>query len=150
MFEMVHRIVPPDIPLTGYSLLFARLKGDFTAYLKGTPHLKQLQNGDRILIMESCSHHIQCDDIGRFKLPKWIEQFTQKQLKFEVVSSFQNTEYPITDYAMVIQCGGCMFTRKQILNRLKPAIESGIPITNYGMAIAYLCGIFDRAIEIFK
>ena len=148
-FGTVSEIVPRETPLTGFSLLFARLKGDFDAYLKGTPFIKKLKDGDTVLIMESCTHHVNCDDIGRYKIPNWLLQFTKKQLHFEVVSSFQQTEKEIEHYAMVIQCGSCMFTRKQTLNRLKPAIEKGIPVSNYGMAIAYMHGIFDRAIEVF-
>lgn len=147
VFEKVSAIVPRDIPLTGFSLLFARLKGDFEAYLKGTPFIKELKDNDTVLIMESCTHHVNCDDIGRYKIPNWLLQFTGKNLHFEIVNSFQQAKKEIEHYAMVIQCGGCMFTRKQILNRLKPAIEKGIPVSNYGMAIAYMHGIFDRATE---
>ncbi len=150
IFDKVAAIVPHDTPLTGFSLLFARLKGDFEAYLKGTPFIRHLKDGDTVLIMESCTHHVNCDDIGRFKIPNQILKFTGKQIYFEVVNSFQNVKKEIENYAMVIQCGGCMFTRKQIMNRIKPAIEKGIPVSNYGMAIAYMHGIFDRATEIFK
>ena len=150
VFEKVSSIVPPEIPLTGFSILFARLKGDFEAYLKGTPKISTLRDGDRVLIMESCTHHVNCDDIGRFKIPKLLEKFTGKKLSFEVVSSFQQASLDIKEYAMVIQCGGCMFTPKQIFNRLKPATDNGIPVSNYGMAIAYMHGIFERATEIFK
>jgi len=150
VFDKVSAVIPHDIPLTGFSLLFARLKGDFEAYLKGTPFIKELKDGDTVLIMESCTHHVNCDDIGRYKIPNLLLQFTGKQLYFEVVSSFQNAKKEIEHYTMVIQCGGCMFTRKQVLNRLKPAIEKEIPVSNYGMTLAYIYGIFDRAIEIFK
>lgn len=150
VFEKVSSIVPPEIPLTGFSILFARLKGDFEAYLKGTPKISTLRDGDQVLIMESCTHHVNCDDIGRFKIPKLLEKFTGKKLSFEVVSSFQQASLDIKEYAMVIQCGGCMFTPKQIFNRLKPATDNGIPVSNYGMAIAYMHGIFERATEIFK
>lgn len=150
VFEKVSSIVPPEIPLTGFSILFARLKGDFEAYLKGTPKISTLRDGDRVLIMESCTHHVNCDDIGRFKIPKLLEKFTGKKLSFELVNSFQQASLDIKEYAMVIQCGGCMFTPKQIFNRLKPATDNGIPVSNYGMAIAYMHGIFERATEIFK
>lgn len=150
VFEKVSSIVPPEIPLTGFSILFARLKGDFEAYLKGTPKISTLRDGDWVLIMESCTHHVNCDDIGRFKIPKLLEKFTGKKLDFEVVSSFQQASLDIKEYAMVIQCGGCMFTPKQVFNRLKPATDNGIPVSNYGMAIAYMHGIFERATEIFK
>lgn len=150
IFKQVDQIVPADIPLTGFSILFARLKGDFEAYLQGTPHLKNLKDGDKVLIFESCTHHVNCDDIGRFKIPNWLRKFTGKELAFEVVSSFQQTKLDINKYAIVIQCGGCMFTRKQLHNRLKPAIDAGVPVTNYGMAIAYTQGIFERATAIFR
>jgi len=150
IFKEVSAIVSHDIPLTGFSLLFARLKGDFEAYLKGTPSIKKLKDGDTVLIMESCTHHVNCDDIGRYKIPNQLLQFTNKQLHFEVINSFQHAKKEIEHYAMVIQCGGCMFTRKQVINRLKPAIDKGIPVSNYGMSIAYMHDIFDRAIEVFK
>ena len=141
--------IPKDIPLTGFSVVLARLKGDFDNYLKGTPKIAGLKDGDRILLLESCSHHVACDDIGRVKIPRWLSNFTGKNLKYDVVSGLNNLERDITEYALVIQCGGCMITQKQIKNRLKPAIEAGIPVTNYGMAIAWVQGIYNRAIEPF-
>ncbi len=141
--------VPRDIPLTSFSTVLARYKGDFENYLKGTPRLSDLQNGDRVLILESCTHHVSCDDIGRVKIPRWLSQFTGKELEYTVVSGLDNIPGDIRDYSMVIQCGGCMITRKQLVNRLKPAVEAGIPVTNYGMAIAYMQGIYRRAIAPF-
>ena len=141
--------VPKDIPLTGFSVVLARMKGDFDSYLKGTPKISELKDGDRILLLESCTHHVSCDDIGRIKIPRWISNFTGKKLEYDVVSGLNKLEREITDYALVIQCGGCMITRKQLINRLKPAIGKEIPITNYGMAIAYVQGIYDRAIAPF-
>lgn len=141
--------VPPDIPLTSFSTVLARYKGDFENYLKGTPRLSDLQNGDRVLILESCTHHVSCDDIGRVKIPRWLSQFTGKTLEYTVVSGLDNIPGEIQDYSMVIQCGGCMITRKQLVSRLKPAVEAGIPVTNYGMAIAYMQGIYRRAIAPF-
>jgi [FeFe] hydrogenase H-cluster maturation GTPase HydF len=141
--------VSQDIPLTGFSILLARYKGEFESYLKGTPKIDHLQNGDRILLLESCTHHVSCDDIGRTKIPRWMSSFTGKKLQFDVVSGLNRLDRPITDYALVIQCGGCMITRKQLINRLKPAIKEGIPVTNYGMAIAWMQGVFDRAIRPF-
>ncbi|NSW93337.1 MAG: [FeFe] hydrogenase H-cluster maturation GTPase HydF, partial [Bacteroidales bacterium] len=101
------------------------------------------------LLLESCSHHVACDDIGRTKIPRWISGFTGKKLEFDVVAGLDALPRPITDYALVIQCGGCMITRKQLHNRLLPAIKAGIPVTNYGMAIAYVHGIYNRAIKPF-
>jgi predicted GTPase len=108
-----------------------------------------LKDGDRVLILESCTHHVSCDDIGRIKIPRWISNFTGRKLEFEVVAGLNRIERPMTEYAMVIQCGGCMITRKQLHQRLKPAIDAGVPVTNYGMAIAYVHGIYNRAIAPF-
>lgn len=149
MFARVAKDVPEEIPLTGFSIVLAHHKGDFEHYLQGTPHLDKLQDGDRILMLESCTHLTSCEDIGRGKLPRWIQQYTGKSLHFDFVSGL-NTLPDIEKYAMVIQCGGCMITRKQILGRLKPAVEHGIPVSNYGMVIAYLSGIFERAVKPFS
>lgn len=141
--------VPRDIPLTGFSIMLARYKGDFAAYLQGTPKISDLQDGDKILILESCTHHVSCDDIGRVKIPRWISNFTGKQLEFEVVSGLDNIPGKITDYALVIQCGGCVITRRQLINRIQPAIKAGIPVSNYGMAIAWVQGTYERAVAPF-
>lgn len=141
--------VPKDIPLTSFSIMLAHYKGDFASYLRGTPQLSKLKNGDKILLLESCTHHVSCDDIGRNKIPNWISNFTGKQHEFDVVSGFDNLPHPIGSYALVIQCGGCMISRKQLINRLKPATDANVPITNYGMTIAYVLGIFERAVAPF-
>jgi [FeFe] hydrogenase H-cluster maturation GTPase HydF len=141
--------IPRDIPLTSFSILLARLKGDFHAYLQGTPKISHLRDGDRVLLLESCSHHVSCDDIGRVKIPRWITNFTGKKLTYDTVAGLDDLPQPIEDYALVIQCGGCMITRRQLLNRLQGAKQKNIPITNYGMAIAYVQGIFQRAVEPF-
>ncbi len=141
--------IPPDIPLTSFSIMLARFKGDFDSYLKGTPKISQLRDGDRVLLLESCTHHVACDDIGRTKIPRWINNFTGKKIDYDVVAGFDVIPRPISDYALVIQCGGCMITRRQLHNRLQPAIKAGIPVTNYGMAIAYVQGIYKRAIAPF-
>jgi [FeFe] hydrogenase H-cluster maturation GTPase HydF len=141
--------IPRDIPLTSFSIILARQKGDFSNYLKGTPHISNLKDGDKVLILESCSHHVSCDDIGRVKIPRWLSNFTGKKLSYEVVAGLNKIPGMITDYAMVIQCGGCMITRKQLINRLKPAVDAGIPVTNYGMAISYAHGIYKRAVAPF-
>ncbi|MFZ4520593.1 MAG: [FeFe] hydrogenase H-cluster maturation GTPase HydF [Bacteroidales bacterium] len=150
VFPKADAAIPKDIPLTSFSIVLARQKGDFANYMKGTPHLSKLRNGDRLLILESCTHHVSCDDIGRVKIPRWLSNFSGKKLDFDIVSGLNNITRPITEYAMVIQCGGCMITRKQIVSRLKPAIDAGIPVTNYGMAIAYVHGIYNRAIAPFS
>ncbi|MDD2634500.1 MAG: [FeFe] hydrogenase H-cluster maturation GTPase HydF [Bacteroidales bacterium] len=141
--------IPKDIPLTGFSVLLAKHKGDFENYLKGTPKLSELQDYDKVLILESCSHHVSCEDIGRVKIPDWLIDFTGKKLDFTVVAGLDNIPGKITDYAIVIQCGGCVITKKQIISRLKPAVEAGIPVTNYGMTIAYIQGIYERAVKPF-
>jgi [FeFe] hydrogenase H-cluster maturation GTPase HydF len=141
--------IPKNIPLTSFSIILARQKGDFENYLKGTPFLAKLKDGDRVLILESCTHHVSCDDIGRMKIPRWLTNFSGKKLEYEVVAGLSKLPRDIHEYAIVIQCGGCVLTRKQVINRLKPAVDAGIPVTNYGMAISYLHGIYDRAIAPF-
>lgn len=148
-FGMVSKIVPEDIPLTGFSVLFARIRANFDAYMAGTPKLGQLHDGDRVLILESCTHHVSCDDIGRIKLPKWISKFSQKDLHFDVVAGQDPFPDEISKYAVVVQCGGCMVTQKQLAGRLKSATEAGVPVTNYGLSIAYMNGIFERAVAPF-
>ncbi len=150
IFLKADAMIPKDIPLTGFSVILARYKGDFDAYLEGTPKISELMDGDKILLLESCTHHTSCDDIGRIKIPRWISQFTGKKLHFEVVAGLDDIPGKITDYSLVIQCGGCMITRKQLLSRLKPAKEAGVPITNYGMTIAYVQGVYNRAIAPFS
>jgi len=149
VFPKVDAAIPDDIMLTSFSIVLARQKGDFAEYLKGTPRIDDLKEGDRILILESCSHHVTCDDIGRIKIPRWLRNYTKKRLEFDVVAGLSNVERPISDYSLIVQCGGCMITRKQIHQRLKPAIDAGIPVTNYGMMIAWVHGIFERAIQPF-
>lgn len=149
VFMKADASVPDDIPLTSFSIMLARFKGDFDNYLKGTPKISELKDGDRILLLESCTHHVSCDDIGRTKIPRWIANFTGKKLDYDVIAGLDILSRPITDYSLVIQCGGCMITRKQLHNRLKPAITAGVPVTNYGMAIAYVQGIYNRAISPF-
>ncbi|MCX6306324.1 MAG: [FeFe] hydrogenase H-cluster maturation GTPase HydF [Bacteroidetes bacterium] len=149
VFPKADAAIPKEIPLTSFSIVLARQKGDFINYMKGTPYLSKLGDGDRLLILESCTHHVSCDDIGRVKIPRWLTNFSGKKLEFDVVAGLSKITRPITDYAMVIQCGGCMITRKQVISRLKPAIDAGIPVTNYGMAIAYVHGIYNRAIAPF-
>ncbi len=148
-FGYVSKIIPHDIPLTGFSIAYARMRGPFEDYVKGVKKLSYLKDGDRILILESCTHQVSCDDIGRFKIPRWIKEFSKKELEFDITSGLNEIKRPVTDYAMIIQCGGCMITRKQVHNRLKTAIDADIPVTNYGIAIAYMNGIFDRAVSPF-
>jgi [FeFe] hydrogenase H-cluster maturation GTPase HydF len=149
VFVKADASIPQDIPLTSFSIMLARFKGDFDNYLKGTPAISTLKDGDRVLLLESCTHHVSCDDIGRTKIPRWITGFTGKKIGFDVVAGLDALSRPVNDYALVIQCGGCMITRRQLHNRLQPAIKAGVPVTNYGMAIAYVQGIYERAIAPF-
>lgn len=149
VFAMVNKIVPPEIPLTSFSIVLARLRGDFDNYAKGTSFLSQLKDDDKILMLESCTHQVNCEDIGRYKIPNLIRKFTKKNISFDYVSGLAPIE-KIEQYAMVIQCGGCMVTRKQLINRTNMAVNKNIPISNYGMTLAYLNGIFDRAMEPFR
>jgi [FeFe] hydrogenase H-cluster maturation GTPase HydF len=149
VFVKADAAVPQDIPLTSFSIMLARFKGNFDKYLEGTPHISRLNDGDRVLLLESCSHHVACDDIGRTKIPRWLTSFTGKKLNFEVIAGLDSLPRPIMDYSLVIQCGGCMITRKQLHNRLQGAIKAGIPVTNYGMAIAWVQGIYNRAVAPF-
>ena len=148
-FGFVSKIIPRDIPLTGFSVAYANMRGPFDEYVKGTQKIADLKDGDKILILESCTHQVSCEDIGRFKIPGWLKEFTKKQLYFDVVAGLNEIKKPITEYALVVQCGGCMITRKQVFSRLSDAIDAGVPVTNYGLTIAYINGIFDRAIEPF-
>lgn len=145
LFGEVAQLLPEEIPLTSFSILFARQKGDFASFLRGTPHISKLKEGDHILLLESCTHHSSCDDIGRVKIPRLLQAFTGHVLHFTVVSGLSSLPADIRKYALVIQCGGCMVTRRQLINRLHPFIDAGIPVTNYGMTLAYMNGIFERA-----
>jgi [FeFe] hydrogenase H-cluster maturation GTPase HydF len=146
-FSEVEKIVPKNCRLTSFSILLARQKGDFTAYLRGTPKIGELKDGDRILILESCTHQHSCEDIGRVKLPNLLQKKTEKTFHFEFISGLSPLPSDWETFAMVFQCGACMISQKQLHNRLKPFIYKGIPISNYGMALAYLSDIFDRVVE---
>ncbi|MBU1009228.1 MAG: [FeFe] hydrogenase H-cluster maturation GTPase HydF [Bacteroidetes bacterium] len=148
-FGFVNKIVPAEVPLTSFSIVFARMRGDFDHYLAGTPTLSDLKDGDKVLILESCTHQVSCEDIGRHKLPRWIKEFSGKEIEFDIVAGLSEV-VEMSTYKMVIQCGGCVVTRKQLLNRLKPAVDANVAVSNYGMTIAYLNGIFDRVIAPFK
>ncbi len=150
IFKLADSLIPKDVPLTSFSTLLARYRGDFDAYLEGTSNLENLKAGDRVLILESCTHHTTCDDIGRVKIPNWMNGFTKQKIDYDVVAGLDQINRPINDYSIVIQCGGCMITRQQLRNRLHSAIKAGVPVTNYGMAIAYMNGIYKRAIAPFE
>ena len=146
-FKAVDRIVPQDIPLTSFSILMARYKGALKIQLKGIRALKELKDGDRILISEGCTHHRQCGDIGTEKIPRWIRQYSGKDLTFETSSGLSFPE-DLREYAVVIHCGACMLNEKEVASRNKRAIEQQVPITNYGMTIAEVNGILDRALRV--
>lgn len=147
VFREVSAAVPSDVALTSFSMLLARSKGCFAEYIKGTPAIDSLMDGDRVLILESCTHPSSCEDIGRVKLPSLFRKYTGRNLEFEIVAGLDAIPGPIREYSLVVQCGGCMITGRQLYSRLYPAIKAGLPVTNYGMAISYMNGIFDRAVS---
>ena len=139
-FQAVAAVVPPEIPLTSFSIVFARSKGDLAAYCAGAAALGALKDGDRVLISEGCTHHRQCNDIGTVKLPKWISAKTGKKLAFEWTSGNSFPE-DLSPYALVVHCGGCMLTRRAVQARIARCRAAGVPITNYGVCIAACHGI---------
>lgn len=147
-FEKVAADTPEDILLTSFSILFARYKGDLAAVVKGVTALDTLEDGDAILISEGCTHHRQCDDIGTVKLPRWIREYTGKEIRIETTSG---TEFPddLTKYKMIVHCGGCMLNEREMKYRLKCAEDQRVPMTNYGITIAYMKGILKRSVEVF-
>ena len=150
-FGFVSSVVPASVPLTSFSILFSRLKGDFDLFLNSTPKIDALQEGDKVLILESCSHSVNiCDDIGRVKLPAWLQKKTGKKLHFDIIANLDPLPEDLSSYKLAGQCGGCMVTRAQILNRVHRLARAGVPVSNYGMAIAWCNGIFDRVTEIFR
>ena len=147
-FERVSADTPEDILLTSFSILFARYKGDLKSTVKGAAALENLKDGDTVLISEGCTHHRQCNDIGTVKLPGWISNYTGKDLKFEFTSG---TEFPddLSGYDLIVHCGGCMLNEREMKYRLKCAEDQGVPMTNYGILIAYVHGILKRSLQVF-
>ncbi len=147
-FKEVAEIVPDNIKLTSFSILFARLKGDLEAFENGVKAIENLKDGDKVLILESCTHHAIEDDIGRVKIPNWLLKKTGKNL---IIENYAGHDLPDIDkYSLIIHCGACMTNRREILSRILLANNKGIPITNYGITISYCLGILDRAMKIFK
>lgn len=148
VFGAVDKIVPEDIPLTSFSILMARHKGLLDSAVRGIKAMDNLKDGDKVLIAEGCTHHRQCGDIGRDKIPKWIEGYTGKKLEFEMTSG---GGYPadLSDYALIVHCGGCMLNEREMSYRVKSASLQNIPITNYGTLIAQVNGILKRSLSIF-
>ena len=147
-FGKVSKLTPEDIELTSFSILFARYKGDLLGSVRGAAKLDHLEDGDTVLISEGCTHHRQCGDIGSVKLPAWIKNYTNKDIKFEFTSG---TEFPedLSKYALVIHCGGCMLTEREMQYRVRHSADCGVPMTNYGIAIAQIHGILRRSLEPF-
>lgn len=148
-FATVNAIVPSSIALTSFSMLFARFKGDINIFASGASQLDRLKDGDTVLISEGCTHHRQCEDIGTVKLPAWINKYTQKHLNFCFTSG---GDFPseLSNISLVIHCGGCMLNEREIVSRMESAKKSNVPITNYGVAIAYMQGILQRTLSPFK
>ena len=147
-FGKVAGIVPKDIPLTSFSILFARYKGDLSTLVQGAAMLSKLKDGDKILIAEGCTHHRQCGDIGAVKMPAWIQKFSNANISFDFTSGgdFPNE---LSKYKLVVHCGGCMLNEIEMKNRIMLAEESSVPVVNYGVAIAHMNGILKRSIELF-
>jgi [FeFe] hydrogenase H-cluster maturation GTPase HydF len=147
-FEMVNAITPPEIPLTSFSILFARFQADLSEMVRGAMTIDRLKPGDKVLIAEACTHHPIEEDIGTVKIPNWLNKYVGGPLTFE---NMRGRDFPknLEDYKLVIHCGACMWNRREMLGRIMKAKEAGVPITNYGLTIAYSLGIFARALEPF-
>ena len=147
-FGVVSKIVPEEIPLTSFSILFVRYKGGLESAVNGAATLDKLKYGDKVLISEGCTHHRQCEDIGTVKMPKWIKEYTGKDLQFEFTSG---TEFPeeISGYSLIVHCGACMLNDREMKYRRTFADSNSVPMTNYGIAIAYMNGILKRSLAPF-
>ena len=147
-FKTVNALVPEEIPLTSFSILMARYKGFLDTAVEGISAAKSLRDGDRILLAEGCTHHRQCNDIGTVKIPRWLRQYTGKELKIETCSG---REFPedLSPYRLVIHCGGCMLTENAVQARMAQAVSQGVPFTNYGIAIAFMTGTLERSLRLF-
>lgn len=148
VFAYVNKVTPKDIPLTSFSILMARYKGDLQELAESASCLHNLHNGDTILMAEGCTHHRQCGDIGTVKLPNWIKEYTGKELSFET-SSGGGFPKDLKKYAMVVHCGGCMLNSREMKYRMKEAKQQGVPMVNYGILIAYMKGIIERSLGLF-
>jgi [FeFe] hydrogenase H-cluster maturation GTPase HydF len=139
---------PPEVPMTSFSILFARLKGDLQEFVRGVKTVDKLKAGSRILILESCAHHPIGEDIGRVKIPRWLRQYTGADLEFV---HRQGHDFPedLKSYQLIVQCGACMQNRREVISRILRCREAGVPITNYGVVITYSLGVLDRALSPF-
>lgn len=147
-FGTVMKIVPDEIPLTSFSILMARRKGILETAARGAFEAEKLRDGDRVLISEGCTHHRQCEDIGTVKLPGWIRKFTSKELSFSFTSGTEFSD-DLSEYALVVHCGGCMLNDREMRYRMKCAVDQGVPFTNYGTLIAHMNGILRRSLSLF-
>lgn len=153
VFQLVNELTPNEVPLTSFSVVLARQKGLFEDYLRGTQTIADLRDGDHVLLLESCTHNVTCEDIGRVKLPAALRKVTGKDLRFDILAGndpLSATRCPLSTYKLVVQCGGCVITAQQVRARLLPALEAGIAVSNYGLALAWCNGIFERATRVFK
>lgn len=148
VFEKISKETPDDIPLTSFSILMARYKGFLDTAVTGAKKLDELSDGDTVLISEGCTHHRQCNDIGTVKLPRWISDYTKKQLNFKFSSGGELPD-ELSSYDLIIHCGGCTLPEREVKYRMKCAVDQGIPFTNYGTVIAFMNGILDRSLKIF-
>ena len=149
VFKRVAQETPADVPFTSFSVLFARYKGELDSLVEGAHALDRLEDGDTVLMSEGCTHHRTCEDIGTYKLPKWITEYTGKKLEFAFTSG---TEFPVDfdQYALIVHCGGCMLNEREMKYRIKCAADAGVPMTNYGTAIAHMNGILDKSLEVLR
>ena len=149
VFGAVNSILPPSIPLTSFSILFARYKGILDDSIKGIKAIDKLQDNSRVLISEGCTHHRQCDDIGTVKIPGWLSEYTGKKLEFSYTNGgdFPNT---LSDYDVIVHCGGCMLNTGEVMRRMGEAKKAGVPMTNFGLLIAHLNGILERSSSLLK
>ncbi len=148
VFGKVAAVVPAEVPLTSFSILMARYKGDLAALVRGAAALATLRDGDRVLICEGCTHHRQCNDIGTVKMPGWLEQFTHASLTYDFTSGGAFPQ-ELTPYRLIVHCGGCMLQDNEMQRRLAAAEAAGIPMVNYGIAIAHMHGILSRSLTLF-
>ena len=149
VFGRVAKETPADVPFTSFSVLFARYKGELWSMVDGAHAIDGLKDGDSVLISEGCTHHRTCEDIGTYKLPKWITEYTGKKLDFDFTSG---TEFPVDPerYQLIVHCGGCMLSEREMKYRIKCAADAGVPMTNYGTAIAHIHGILDKSLEVLR
>ncbi len=147
-FQQVAQIVPESVPLTSFSILMARYKGNLAGAISGVAALKDLKDGDRVLISEGCTHHRQCDDIGTVKLPRWIREYTGVEPQFQWTSGGEFPE-DLTAYRLIVHCGGCMLNQREMQSRARRAAQQGVPMTNYGLLIAQVTGILRRSLAPF-